>query len=795
MNIRNVTLEISGKPFMDDSEEEMFRVGRRMFTQWKALTDMTDRISVMLWVADGSDILNWSGELDQTFEWAYWQGCAEAQPCPEGDPALLRRFQHYYPRKYREDAGPRSYRWLKRMIQVLRKCSLEINGKNPRIVAIFDNGPEFCLSDFKYRLHREICGGSTVGHKMSVVCNSLLHADSRKYAAYPEGIPEGLSLGRFFGAQFRLFAREFGYDAIWLSNGMGFGSQPWGIRGFLFDGDSFHPDQAKEAGETMLRFWEDFTSACPGVEIETRGSNFSVGVELASEGAPLEELYEKYKIAPPVNSPWAALNFNTGLELAAWMSHVAELPDHRFPYRFYTHDPWFQNSPWLDRYGREPWDIYLPLAVSRVDKNGRVCTPNSINLLTIDDSCGEMPDQVPQEIIPHLLDAFRNAPDEAAPFVWVYPFHRYCRMVHGEDPHPEIVFNEDLFLGEVIQAGFPLNTVVAAENLRRIPPHSIAVMPVSAYSPQAEDFLKHGGKIIFYGALLHAPEPLKKILGLRCGPGITGRQSVKLHQETDSFRRNGYSMNIFNRDVYNGGPLTEIAEGADVIAEAGGRVLASVYGNAAFLRAVLPQGEELFPGDRELSRQPPDVVFPVETLARALAGAFGWILKYSAFHGSSMLPRMTIAKHENMFFFTVFARDTSAQIEIRTPFGVPVPDEMETEYTNRLGIWHPDKCWHKRCRVFVDQQEDSVFSHKIRTAEDFQLIDRFSVTGLTDATVRIFLPKEKLKHLEMISGTGYRLKESPLPYDIEDTGFGLCAVIRHVSGLLCIGVLLDPAEK
>lgn len=789
MRLRNVTLEISGKPFYDDSEEAMFAVGRKMFTQWKNLTDTADRISVMLWIADGSEILNWSGDLDQTFEWAYWQGCAEPLPLPEGiSPERARRLQHHYPRKYREDAAPRTYRWLKRMIRVLRECCREINGKECRIVAIFDNGPEFCLSDFKYRLHDEICGGSTVGNKRSVTCNSVLKGDHRKYAAYPDGIPEGTTLGKFFGDQFRLYAKEFGYDAIWLSNGMGFGKEPWGIKGFLFDGERFHPEEAGPARKTMLRFWEDFTSACPGIEIETRGSNLSAGLELASDGAPLKELYETFKIAPPVNSPWAALNFNTGLELSAWMSHIAELPDERFPYRFYPHDPWFRNSPWLDRYGREPWDIYLPLAVGRIGENGKVRSPDSINLLTIDDSWGRMPDEVPQEVVPHLLEAFRNAPDSAAPFVWVYPFRRYCEMVHGADPHPEIVFNEDLFLGEVIQSGFPLNTVVSLDHFEKLSEKAVAFLPVSACGRRADEFLKRGGKIIFYGSLHHAPESLKKLLGLRSGTGITGRQKVTLHRKTDFFRNGDYAMEIFNHALFNGGDLTEIADGAEVIAEAGGRVLASVNGNAAFLRSVLPQGEETHPEWRDIVRCPPDVVFPVESLARAIVASFGWTLEYSAICAGSMLPRMTIARHDNMFFFTVFARDTTAWIGIRTPLGVPVPDEMETEYSDGKAVWHPSKCWYKRCRIFADQQEDTVFSQKIGTPEDLLFTDKLSVSGLKDATVRVFLPEEQLERLEFFSGTGSCM-EPRLRYEIEDTVFGKCAAVSHVSGTLRVGVL------
>lgn len=71
MQLRSVTLKLSAKPFYDDREETMFEVGRRLFSQWKDLTGAAEQISVMLRVADGSGILNWSGDPDQTFEWAY----------------------------------------------------------------------------------------------------------------------------------------------------------------------------------------------------------------------------------------------------------------------------------------------------------------------------------------------------------------------------------------------------------------------------------------------------------------------------------------------------------------------------------------------------------------------------------------------------------------------------------------------------------------------------------------------------------------------------------------------------
>lgn len=790
MQLNNVTLEISAKPFLDDSEEMMFNVGRKMFIQWKNLTDKAEQISVMLWVADGSEILNWSGDLNQTFEWGYWQGCAEALPVPlqDKDNELFGRLQHYFPKKYREDAKPRTYSWLKRMIQVIKQCCHEINGKTPRIIAIFDNGPEFCLSDFKYRFHNEICGGNTVGSKRTVICNSVLKGDNRKYAAYPNGILEETTLGKFLGEQFNLYAQEFGYDAIWFSNGMGFGRDPWGFYGFLFDGNKFYPQNAQNAKTTMLKFWEDFTTACPGMVIETRGSNFSSGIELASDGAPLVELYEKYKIAPPVNSPWAALNFNTGLEIASWMSHVAQLPDNRFSYRFYPNDPWFRNSPWLDRYGQEPWDIYLPLAVSRIDENGNVITPNSINLLTIDDSFGQMPEQVPMEVIPHLLNAFNDSPNLAAPFVWVYPFKRYYEMVHGSNPQLDVVFNEDLFLGEIIQAGFPLNTVISLDNVKKLPPNAIAVVPVSAYGSWVEDFISKGGQVIFYGSLFNASVDLKKLLGLKCGSCITGRQTVTLHQKNDFFKYGNYAMEIFNHDVYNGGPLTEIADGAKVLAQAGGRVLSSVNGKVAFLRSVLPQSEKMPSTGTQLAKASPSEIFPVETLARSILKFFGWTLEYGGYKSDSFLPRVTISRQNNMFFFNVFSRDTTAQIKINTPVGVPILDEMETLYSEHCAWWHPGKCWHKKCRIFVEQKEETVFSHKIETAEDLMLKARFSVNGLKNATVRVFLAENVLGKLEFTQGP-YITNEKLIPYKIEETILGKCAKVSNVTGRLYVGVL------
>ena len=779
---------MSCKPFADDSESSMYRVAETVFRQWKPLTDCADTISLMLWTGDGSEILEYSGNPDSTFEWGYWQGCAEAMPWQGTLTELEKRSFHLCPVKYRADAAPRTYRWLKRMIEVMREVCMQINNKNLSVVATFDNGPEFAISDFKYRRHNEICGGSTLGSGRSVICNSVLDADSACYAAFPEGIPEGTTLGTFLGSQFRIFSADMGFDALWLSNGMGFGRDTWGITGFLFDKKEFFPQEAAKARQTMLQFWNDLTAACPGIVIETRGSNFSAGVELASDGAPLQELYHDFKIVPPVNSPWAALNFNSGLELAAWMSHIAELPGSDLPYRFYIHDPWFLNSPWLDRYGREPWDIYLPMSVCRINSAGKAETPTSINLLTVDDSWGRTPDQVPQEVIPHLLEAYRTAPDEAAPFVWVYPFARYCTMIHGSEPDPAAVMNEDLFAGEIIQSGFPLNTVVTPENLHHISTDRIIIVPVSAWGREVRDFLARGGKAIFYGALHKAPAGLTEKLGIAIGEDVSGTLAVEQYPATDIFRNGMVATLLMCRDVFNNGPLTETASGCQVLASAAGRVLASVNGNCAFVRSILPQGS-VFYETGGFDHAEANEVFPVENLLRSIAGCWGWRIEFCAFSPESMLPRMNISRRNNGFYFSFFCRDTTAAVRLKTPAGIPVLEEMETEISDGCALLHPGKCMHKLCRVFVEQAENGIISHKKEFAGEPVLAEKFTVSGLQNAVVRIFVQKDALDRLEIINDANHRWFQLPrTDYSVEKNELGICAILQNISGTLCIGI-------
>lgn len=169
----------------------MRRVAETLFRQWRRLADRAGRISILLWIADGSEILEYTGNPDDTFEWGYWQGIANPMPMPENPSQEAFRNYNFVPFRYREDAAPRTYGWLKRLIQVLREVGTTgCGGKPIRIGAAFDNGPEFSVSDFKYRRHREIAQAHSIYPNSFVTCDSVLHADPKPYAGFPEGIPK-----------------------------------------------------------------------------------------------------------------------------------------------------------------------------------------------------------------------------------------------------------------------------------------------------------------------------------------------------------------------------------------------------------------------------------------------------------------------------------------------------------------------------------------------------------------------------------------------------------------------------
>lgn len=498
-----VNLEMSLKPFKQTDEAYIRQVCRDVFRQWQPLLKHRKTVSVMLWAADGSEILDYAGNLDEPFEWGCYLGTANRPLLgedEEADVSLHLRRQYYMP-----DPPVMTYGILKTVVAILKE-----EGKRAcpwatiRVGETFDIGPEFAVSDFKYKRHPEVCSGSTLDSFGFVDATALLHGDTRAYAAYPDGIPEGTPFATFFGRQTDIFLRDMGFDYLWLSNGLGFSANPWDQTGKVYDGQNFHSQRLASTRQQVFDFWRLFREGCPDFPVEVRGTNNSVGIDYATDGVPLYDIYKSFDITPPPNSPWAALNGDFGIELMGHMTRICELPGEDFMFRFYIHDPWWANTPWHDRYNDSPHDIYLPMAVSRIDGEGKTHTAGILNLLSIDNSFGDRPDDCVHEPLPHLLKAEKDAADAPAPLVWVYPMREYTTTT-SEDVLREMYLGDN-YIRSAISAGLPLNCVVSTDNFLKtdlsVYRKSILISPIPETEEVADKLAQmaaQGQPVIYYG--------------------------------------------------------------------------------------------------------------------------------------------------------------------------------------------------------------------------------------------------------------------------------------------------------
>ncbi len=571
-----IVLEMSLKPFKEMGADPIRTVCRQVLHQWHALVKIAHECSILFWVADGSEILIWKGDLEEEMEWARYIGfCNSEYHVYQGQEHMMARAARHY-----MGAPPAiTYGDLREIIATFKEVASTELGLTLTAGATFDPGPEFAHSPFKYRDHSEIIGGgksSAIGPSFPMVrAWSRLKGDSAGYAGYPNGIPDGTSFGEFLGRQSRSFMEAMGFDYIWLSNGFGFSHFAWSYLGENFNGESFGRADYGSLSDTVLSYWRDFKRECPDFPVEVRGTNFSMGMDLASDLCPYRDIYNGGFIRnPPPNSPWGPLNNDYGLELTGYMSRIAVLPEATFPFRFYPNDPWFWQNPWWDWYDRQPFDIYIPLSVCRIGKTGQAENPKVIAFLTIDTEKGELNERCPLEIIPHIRRAIDDFPDQAGPLTWLYPFNEYHDLVRADSARADQVFFGDWFIRSAVNAGLPLNTVLPTDNLKPVLESNpgalrdtILLTPIAAIrmgeaGNTGVETLKHyiesGGRVLFYGPTENAPAPLRALLNLSLGDPLTGEFGLRSDLPADEFQQWPAPKKLLHEPAVSGGPIREV---------------------------------------------------------------------------------------------------------------------------------------------------------------------------------------------------------------------------------------------
>ena len=790
---QNIQLEMSLKPFRQTDDAYIQAVCEDVFKQWRPFVKDCPTVSVMLWTADGSEILDYKSDMDESFEWCDKLGGANPQKNHSAiDPDGIGLHSRYY--FYMQHPPKMTYGILRKIVAALKDAGHKILGeeKNILIGETFDVGPEFAISPFKYERHPEICFGGAMGWKCFVCSYATLHADTVFYAGFPTGIPEGLPFGTFFGRQSQHFLRDLGFDFIWFSNGLGFGRDTWSTTGATFDGKDFKPEELAEVKRISLEFWRLFSAECT-FPVQTRGTNMSTGIDFSTDAVPLAAIYQENPgMLPPPNSPWAALDGDYGLELMGYMSRIAELPGNRYLFRYYIHDPWWVNSPWYDRYGGQPHDIYLPLACTRIDESGHVQAPTDCSLLSIDNSFGERPDSCVNEPVPHMLKAIKDAPDAPSPFVWVYPFREYNESTTAQQLND--MFSEDWFVRNIISSGFPLCTIVSTDNFlkhdKSIYRGSVLVTPVPAAGTAIEaELLRYaddGGRIIFYGR----PERASEALQTRINVAIT---DDAVEGDLPITVRGQAAGTVRVEPLVCAGALNTVLrspDGAWALAEAGGKVVATVGTNVIRLRGIVSSS---FTGGARLQPHDRTKYYIADDLAREAAAEFGWDIRFDRMNPASASPVNLLYRCDNALMLSTFSPDVTVGTRIRTPLGAPVPIGYEVPIKDGASLFRFPKSEHREVRVFVEQADGFVECHEM-TPVSYQFRRRIGVTGLKDATVRLFgeaYCADRFQVLLNTTNADFCFLTDPIDGNFVTDENGTYFEMRHVTGAVTFSMPRD----
>src|SRR5690606_8070815 len=181
-----------------------------------------------------------------------------------------------------------TYGDLKFIIHALKVAGMKVTGKPIRVGATFDPGPEFAKSEFKYKKHPEILGGSAMGHKTFVDCYSVLKGDKDSYAGFPNGIPDQTPFGTFFGRQSQHFLSDPARDSRRFRYGFAFGAPGRSTTGSTFDGKESKQPKRESSTQTVTDFWKPSPKECTNTQIPTRGSTLTVSGALGRDALNLK---------------------------------------------------------------------------------------------------------------------------------------------------------------------------------------------------------------------------------------------------------------------------------------------------------------------------------------------------------------------------------------------------------------------------------------------------------------------------------------------------------------------------
>lgn len=741
--LSSVTLGLSLKPFRDKSIEFISSKINELFSIWMPIIKEVRTIWLNFMIGNGDLVLCWDGNPHSEFEWDHYKG--HNNPKYAGY-----KFNPIPLRDYTENWIHFTYEDLKSIFDMFKEIGKERFNLDVKISVNIEPGPEFSESRFRYIEHPEILEYQGGGHGRSIPFNAQFRQDRKRYAGYPEGIPEGEPFAKFMGKQIKEFANFMGIDGVSFSNGLGFGTHPWSLIGHNFDGEKFNIiDVQKEAIE-IEKFWKLVRYSVPDITITAQGTNWPVGVDISAKCVPIKNVYN-YLSRPLSTTVSVFFNDSLGFAMASYLSRVA--PANSFDFGYYFLDPWYPQDAWEDfPYDHQAFDIYCPLSAGVINREGKITVAENIGISAINDDDGDFCEQDVYEVIPHIRKAIIDRPDSPGILVWLYPFDEYHLCIEKIPESINNLFFWDCFTASSIDNSLPLNTVISSSNFNqdifKVLDNSILYTPVplfgSSYTKDLINFVEKGGKVILYGSILCTDEIIKDLLNLKVGEGIDGELELSINNKLIPSSEREIISHYSN---ISGGPIVEELTNINdpythILVEArkdGKRKIYSLVrelpnwngGRVVWIRGTLPftlKGENIVYNNLTPTK------IPVSLLK-----LFGY--EITQFPDEPRI-QIFVSKKRNAYIFSGYEPDNSVELRLRFPDGAPIFFNYTVPIREGNAIYHLPKAFHEECRIFVKQDSGKIKCRRTLRHEFTE--DEIELSGLENAELTFYCPEDKL---------------------------------------------------
>jgi hypothetical protein len=159
--------------------------------------------------------------------------------------------------------------------------------------------------------------------------------------------------------------------------------------------------------------------------------------------------------------------------------------------------------------------------------------------------------------------------------------------------------------------------------------------------------------------------------------------------------------------------------------------------------------------------------------------AFGYGISFTKKVEGVKGATMTIHRYNNAHIVSVYNFNTTTDTHITMPLGAPILSGMETEVSGKCATYRFSRAEHRECRVFVEQKS-GVISCKESPPGNMRYRRRIQITGLEDATVRLF-PEHTCEAAVAINSFGTPNYDERFRY-VEDEVYGKYLLGEHVTG-------------